>query len=264
MAVILGIKDTLDQTVDRFDPAPLRTPLFLNSIPKGGTHLIRNILRMFVPTAQHFGREFVQIPNLGALRFVFDPARPMMSCGHLLFSDSGVHALGQARHIVLARDPHSWVLARARFYLSEEFQQANLAHLKTGAVPADELINMMIFGIHERTPALIDMYTHNVVAWMGTRAKLYRYEDVLAAVDDLDSKAAEAFFTRLLGDCGIEAVPEDWRDRVRAGSDRRQSRTARENLTVSPAVELPAEISEAQKKLIEFHAPGLRALLGYD
>ncbi|NBB65139.1 hypothetical protein GVN18_38425 [Pseudomonas sp. ODNR1LW] len=263
MAVILGMKDTLDEEVARFDPAPLKTPLFLNSIPKGGTHLIRNILRMFVPVAQHYGREFVQIPNLAQHRHLFDPARPMMSCGHLLFSDSGVHALGGARHIVLARDPHSWVLARARFYLSEEFQQPNLAHLKSGAIPADELINMMIFGIHDRTPTLEDMYTHNVVAWMGTPAVLYRYEDIVAAVDDLDSKASEAFFERLLADCGLEVVPANWRERVRVGADRRQSRTARQNLNVTPALVLPDEISETQKRLIEFHAPGLRALLGY-
>lgn len=263
MAIILGMKDTLDADVKRFNPDPLKTPLFLNSIPKGGTHLIRNIMRMFVPVSQHYGREFIQIPNLAGHRHLFDPARPMMSCGHLLFSDSGVHALGAARHIVLARDPYSWVLARARFYLSEEFQQANLAHLKSGAIPADELINMMIFGIHDRTPTLVDMYTHNVAAWLGTRAVLYRYEDILSAVNDLGGQAAETFFMGLFADCGIDPVPGDWRDRVRVGADKRQSRTARENLTVSLAVSLPDSISEAQKKLVEFHAPGLRALLGY-
>ncbi|MEH6663880.1 MAG: hypothetical protein V7678_03435 [Brevundimonas sp.] len=262
MAVILGMKDTLDKDVARFAQQPLKEPLFLNSIPKGGTHLIRNILRMFVPVEQHYHHEFVQIPNLAIHRQAFDVSRPMLSCGHLLFSDSSVHALRGVRHIVLARDPYTWVLARARFFLSEEFQQANLAHLKTGVIGPDELLNMMIFGIHDKTPMLVDMYTHNVVAWMGS-AVLVRYEDILNAVEDLDSKAAESFFFRLLSDCGIETVPDDWRERVRVGADRKQSRTARENLKLAGTVELPAEISEIQKKLVEFHAPGLRALLGY-
>ena len=62
---------------------------------------------------------------------------------------------------------------------------------------------------------------------------------------------------------GLPEPPDDWRDRVRVGSDRRQSATARENLA-GPGFDLPDELPEAQKKLVEFAAPGLRKTLGYD
>jgi hypothetical protein len=262
-AFIRGMKDTLDQRAGEFAQAPLRETLFLNSIPKGGTHLIRNIMRMFVPPEQHYHHEFIQIPNLQIHARAFGHTPPYLSCGHLLFSDMSVRALGAARHIVLVRDPYDWVLARARFHISDEFQQANLAHLKTGEVPVEELLNMMILGIHQKAPSLLDIYMHNAAAWVGTRAVILRYEDLAEAVGDLSSRRSETRILKLLADCGIDPVPADWRARVEAGADRRQSRTARENLKLAPGVVLPDQLPEAQRRLVEFSAPGLRALFGY-
>ena len=262
-AFIKGMQDNLDARAREFEQAPLRQTLFLNSVPKGGTHLIRNIMRMFVPPEQHYHYEFIQIPNLQVHGRALQSNPPYLSCGHLLFSDQSVQALRGARHVVLIRDPYDWVLARARFYISDEFQQANLGHLKTGAVTGPELLNMMILGIYQKAPGLIDIYMHNAAAWIGTGAAIVKYEDLRAAVEDLDSRRSETFFMRLFADCGVEA-PGDWRERVRVGSDKGQSRTARENLKLAPGVEIPDELPEAQKRLVEFAAPGLRRLLGYE
>ena len=56
--------DTLDQENRKFEQAILREPLFLNSIPKSGSHLLRNIVRMFVPVSQQYQRQFIQHANL--------------------------------------------------------------------------------------------------------------------------------------------------------------------------------------------------------
>ena len=61
--------------------------------------------------------------------------------------------------------------------------------------------------------------------------------------------------------CGIER-PGDWRERVRIGSDRKQSGTARENLP-GVEVELPKQLPDFQKRTVDFAAPGLREMLGY-
>ena len=63
MAIITGIKDTLDAEVARFSQTPLAQPVLLNSVPKGGTHLLRNIVRMFVPVEQHYDRDWSGAPN---------------------------------------------------------------------------------------------------------------------------------------------------------------------------------------------------------
>ncbi|MBT8040271.1 MAG: hypothetical protein KJN78_08515, partial [Gammaproteobacteria bacterium] len=62
--------------------------------------------------------------------------------------------------------------------------------------------------------------------------------------------------------CGIDPLPEDWRERVRVGSDRKQSGTARENLA-GQAAGVPDELPDTQKKLVDFAIPGIRELLGY-
>lgn len=263
MAIITGIQDNLDAEVSRFVQTPLAQPVMINSVPKSGTHLLRNIVRMFVPVEQHYDADFVQIPNMHLHLDAFNPYAPRLCAAHLLFSDQAAANVRTARHILLVRDPYDWVLARARFFVSDTFHQENLEHLKSGIFNAEMLMNFMIFGLHGKTPALADIYTHNAASWLGTGVYLVRYEDIVAALKDLDSPTSEAFFTGILEACGI-AKPADWKDRVRVGSDRKLSRTARENLALPDGLDFPSELPEQQKRLVDFHAPGLRHLLGYE
>jgi hypothetical protein len=261
MSVVIKMKaDTLHEEMARFSMTPLTQPVFLNSVPKCGTHLIRNIVRMFTPAEQQYHATFIQLPLLRQHAAAFSGKPPFLSWGHLLFSDDSAVAVSKARHIVLVRDPYDFVLARARFFLSDAFQ-GPLNNIKNGAADIESVLNLMIFGAFQKNPTLVEIFTYNAVAWMGTSAKLYRYEDIVNHLKDLDSKAAHSFFTKFLGDCGIDPLPDDWRQRVSVGSDRRHSATSREHLTgVAP---LPDELPEAQKRLVDYHAPGLRALLGY-
>ena len=123
-------------------------------------------------------------------------------------------------------------------------------------------MNMMIFGIHGKAPHMEDIFLNNAVAWMGTQAKLLKMEELVHAVNNLDSDKAEQYFAATLGYCGIKTLPDDWRERVRIGSDRKQSGTARENL-VGQAMAVPDELPDKQKRLVEYALPGLRNLLGY-
>jgi hypothetical protein len=252
--------DTLDAENQRFEQAPLRQPVFLNSVPKSGSHLLRNILRMFVPVEQQYQQDFIQWGNLQQHRGAFDPARPQLSWGHLFLADASVIETAHARRILLYRDPYDWVIARARFFLSEQFI-GNVDHLKSGAVSADELLTMMIFGLPGKAPSLNDIYEMNAAAWLGARAHVVKFEDLVGYLRDLGSDDADRFFATLLDACGI-ARPQDWRERVTIGSDREQSGTARENLT-GIALDLPAALGPRHRALVDYQAPGLRALLGY-
>lgn len=262
-AVIKGIQDTLDDENEKFAQTPLDHPIFINSVPKSGTHLIRNIVRMFVPVGQHYDFDFIQIPNLHIHARAFDPARPTLSVGHLLFADVSTQALGKARQVILVRDPYDWVLARTRFFLSDEFQQENLLHLKQGRIELEALLNMMIVGIHQKAPSIVDIYMHNAVSWLGTSAMLVRYEELKVHANDLESPASDAYFKKIFDHLEI-ARPDDWRERVRIGADPRQSRTARQNLTPAAIYDIPNELPAAQKRLVDVFAPGLRSILGYE
>lgn len=252
--------DTLDAETARFAPERITAPIFLNSVPKSGTHLLRNVLRMFVPVDQQYDAAFIQWPNLQDHLPAFDPQAPKLSWGHLLFSDASAVETSLARRIVLVRDPYDWVLARARFFVSEQFK-ANLDFLKEGRLNIESLLNLMIFGIYRKTPSLRDQYEFNAVAWLHTGAMLLRYEDMVAHVKTIESAASQDYFARILDHCGI-AVPGNLVDRVRAGADRKQSSTARENLDLG-GMTIPDSLPDGQKALVDVAFPGLRALLGY-
>lgn len=260
-AIVASRPDTLNPEVGRFRQERLKRTAFLNGVPKCGTHLLRNIVRMFVPVEQHYGREFLQIPNLQQHIQALAPQRPLFSVGHMLFADISAMALKHAHHVVLVRDPYDYVLARARFSLSDQFNHPQLNPMKGGAVTVEQMLNFMIFGVAGKSPALRDVFTFHAVAWIGTGVTLVRYEDIVRHLGDLDTGEAKAFFSDLLAGFGVARLPADWRERVRIGADRKHSATAREHL--SGKLTVPAELPEAQKELVEHSAPGLRALLGY-
>ena len=141
---VIAKPDNLNTRNVEFDQAPLTVPLFLNSVPKSGSHLFKNIMRMFVPVEQQYSVDFIQYPTLQQHHNVFSETPPKLSWGHLLFADSSSILLKNVRHILLVRDPYDWVLARARFFLSDNFQ-AGLDYMKHGRVDINDFLNMMIF-----------------------------------------------------------------------------------------------------------------------
>lgn len=252
--------DTLDEENRKFKQRPLDRPLFLNSVPKSGSHLLRNIIRMFVPVESQYQAEFIQHHFIQQHLAAFDPARNMLSWGHLFFMEPFKALLANVRHIVLVRDPYQWVLARARFVLSNEFQ-GGLDHLKQPNVPVDDVLNLMIEGTRPHLAPLDITYHFNALLWLDAGAHLVRYEELVGALRNLESSEAESYFGCLLEACGIER-PDDWCQRVRIGSDRKQSGTARENLT-GVSARIPSELPETQKQMVDRVMPGLRETLGY-
>ena len=260
MPVVIANPDNLDDRNPEFKHEQLKTHVFLNSVPKSGSHLLKNIFRMFVSVDQQYGVDFIQYPTLEQHYAAFASETPQLSWGHLLFADSSAIALKDLNHILLIRDPYDWVLARTRFFLSDNFQ-GNLEHLKHGNTNIDDFMNMMIFGVHNRFPNMNEIYLNNAVAWLGTSVNVVRYEELILQLKQIDTEAAKAYFTNLLGYAGIE-LPDDWKLRVKIGSDRKQSGTAREHLKMKGQT-VPNVLPDMQKKLVNYACTGLREILGY-
>lgn len=254
--------DTLDDENRKFSQRPLQQPLFLNSVPKSGSHLLRNIIRMFVPVEDQYQAEFIQYHFLQRHIAAFDRSRNRLSWGHLFFMEQTRAALAGVRHLILVRDPYDWVLARARFVLSNEFNAPGLEYLREPTTDAEAILGLMIEGTRPHLAPLDVTYHFNAVAWLDTGAQLLRYEELMQALRDLESEGGEAYFTALFDACGI-IRPDDWRERVRIGSDRKQSGTARENLT-GVAANMPTTLPDKQKRMVDSMLPGLRRTLGYE
>ena len=58
-------------------------------------------------------------------------------------------------------------MARARFFLSDEFQ-GNVEQIKQGALSVESLLSLMIFGIHTKAPPMADSFNLNAVSWLAT------------------------------------------------------------------------------------------------
>lgn len=254
--------DNLDQENLKFNQVPLSKPIFINSIPKSGSHLIRNILRMFVPVQQQYKDDFIQWPNISQHLEAFNPQKNYMVSAHLLYSDKSAMLANKTNRLVLVRDPYDWVMAQARFFVSDSFS-SNFDHIKNGGLSVNDLMNLMIVGIYQKSPPMRDQYNLFAVSWLGTGAHIVRYEDLVQHANNVHTDEAEAYFTKLLGSCGI-IKPSDWRERIKIGADRKHSGTARENLKKTSAnFKFPDELPEIQKKIVDFSVPGLRELLGY-
>ena len=252
--------DNLDDRNREFAQQELRQPVFLNSLPKSGSHLLRNIIRMFVPVEQQYGADFIQFANLKNHLAAFDTP-PKLSWGHLFFAEISAATTGVARRILLVRDPYDWVLAVARFMLSDQFE-GDLDLLKRAPLTAEQLLNIVIFGMPRKSPGLHETYLFNAVAWLGTGVYLVRFEELRDAVSNLETAQAERYFAGLFGACGIERTT-DWRERVAIGADRQQSGTARENLDIR-GVRIPDELPDMQKQIVGLVSPQLRGILGYE
>lgn len=262
MPRIISKPDTLDELNAKFAQVPLKHNVFLNSVPKCGTHLIRNIFRMFVPINQHYTKSFIQLAELEQHQQAFNPKNPELSWGHLVFSDVSAMVLHETHKLILVRDPYDWVIARARFFMSDNFI-GNTDVIRSGRLDVEELLNLMIFGIYGLAPTLQEIYTHNAVAWLGTGCKLVRFEELLYHVKHLETDAAQNYFTDLLAIMGHDSLPEDWRERIRIGADPAQSGTYRDNLS-GITMTFPKTLPDIQKQMVDYAAPGLRKILGYN
>jgi hypothetical protein len=260
MPIIHAKADNLNEINNNFLQKRLAHPIFLNSVPKCGTHLIRNIFRMFVPVEQQYHDAFIQSAILHQDIAAFSKEKPRLSWGHLFFSDESSYVMHKVNQIVVVRDPYDWVLARTRFFLSDSFD-GELEHLKSKEFTIEQIYNMMIFGIYKKAPNLHEIFTHNAVSWLGTDTKLVHFEDIIKHLNDIESSESKTYFKKLLGFGGIK-LTEDWIERIRIGSDRKQSGTARENL-YGNQVSLPKKLPKIQQELVDYAAPGLRRLLGY-
>jgi len=254
--------DTLNLESLKFKQNPLKKSIFLNSVPKSGSHLLRNILRMFIMPQQVYSTQFVQWPTLQQHVGAFDKNRQLLISAHLLYADNSATLANRTHKLMLVRDPYSWVLAQARFFVSDVFS-SNFDQIKNGSLTIDDLIGLMIFGIYQKSPPMKQQYDLYASAWLATDAYVVRYEDLIENIAALDSSEAKTYFKALLAACGIE-MPSDWKARISIGADKKQSPTARDNINDGAAkFDFPDALTDKHRALVDYAAPGLRALLGY-
>ena len=249
----------------QFGGLPLKRPLFLNSIPKCGTLLLRNILLMFVQAKDIASDEFMQDHNLASFTEKCQAPTSNFLWGHLNYTEESARILSSANLLMLVRDPFDYVLSYTRFLYSRQTRSTFAMYVKQHMLPIDRVIMTVIFGNDNSTLYFVPLhsaYYRNALPWLGGSTTLVRYEDLIRHVSNIQSDDAERYFSQLLQAAGLIDFPADWRRRISLGSGRNLSTTARENLDVT--VSIPNSLTSVQRQIVELAAPGLRSFLGYN
>ena len=249
----------------QFSGLPLTRPLFLNSIPKCGTLLLRNILLMFVQAKDIASDEFMQDHNLASFTEKFQAPTSNFLWGHLNYTEESARILATANLLLLVRDPFDYVLSYTRFLYSRQTRSNFAMYVKQHMLPVDRVIMAVIFGNDNSTLYFVPLHSafyRNALPWMGGSTTLVRYEDLIRHTSNIDSDEAENYFRQLLQAAGLTDFPADWRRRIALGSGRNLSTTARENLDVIASI--PGSLTQVQQQMVELAAPGLRSFLGYN
>lgn len=231
--------------------------VFLNTLPKSGSHLLRNICRAFIDPEYVSNGQCVQRSNLKDRADAFKAS--LLIWGHLEAGRASIQVASTTpHHIVLVRDPYTWALAKARFMSSDSYTNS-ADFLKEKGYTANAFISSAIQGIPGVSESLRDLFNGHVLHWIGQNIKIVKFEDLKYYANNLDAEGAEEYFRDLLS--FLPEFPEDWKERVALGAKPEHSGTHRTKLNTS--VEFPEELTDLQKSLIEYHCPNLRKLLGY-
>lgn len=260
----LDLPDDIDPIAGQFRPVQVETRTLLNSVPKSGTHLLRNIVRMFIGNYQTY-RPFAVDHDWHEHALGMGNPDKKFFCGHVNFGLKTLLASRDFNQVLLVRDPFDYVMSYARFFYSEEFQAPIALLLRREGLPFNAALSVVINGVYDPQyyfASVGDVYRDNAIKWLRL-AHLVRYEDIIAAVQSIDEPRSELFLKDLLARFGILDLPDDWRERIRIGVDPGISATASHQINLPEGSETMGGLPEAARQEIEALYPGLRAALGY-
>lgn len=251
-----------------FSHRPLTASFILNTVPKCGTVLFRNVLAMFVdPYAIHWPFQFAEDAERA-----WPPQNAPVPCfftGHVERTVRAAAALRGLPMVVVVRDPVAYVLSHATFLYSEETRRGgnwDAVFTQEHRLPFADAVSLVIAGYRRPDGTefvnVREAFIRYALAWAASGALLVRYEDMIEAVHDPDSPSSRAWLFRMLGHLGL-TPPDDWRQRLVVGSSRQFSATVRENQRHMQGITPQTLLTPAQDALLDTVAPGLRESLGY-
>lgn len=266
--VDVGAKDSAaTESSRKFKSIELQSSFLLNSLPKSGTILLRNILMHFVgPDAintttlqPHDIYEFQQYPDL------FPDKKPRGLVAHFPFYPQAVvfcRSVPNLRMVVQVRHPLDNSYSLARHISRPEMRDWDKLseYIVDKGAPLSEVVFYCLTGLKfagVEVEGVVDRYTR-FLAWRALGARLSKYEDLIQAIRELGSATSDQYFAGLLSDFGI-GRPGDWEERVAAGSHGDLSWT----YTGIHERETAPEIEAAHAAILRMTAADVLAELGY-
>ena len=229
-----SVSRALGQSVLGWEKIGITGQWLVNSHPKSGTHLIRNILLHFNSTAVHQHILFFNTfeSALG------DTGAPRVLIGHVphvTLSRAGPKA-ATLRHVLLLRHPCAIALALARAFYDSNSTRADHLYMREHD-SFEEIVSKVVTGYEcqgQRFGSLASSLTEFCLEWLSRTEFVLRFEDIAAKLrsDDADLLA---YFGPMLN-AMFEILPSDAAQRIRAGG------SAAISATYSRAGESPYDV----------------------
>ena len=197
------------ETHKQFTFQALRNRIFVNSVPKCGTMLLRNIVLMFVPWEQHYP-SFVTAATPTHLKALGSEQHNFFT-GHMNHTPITSYLLKPFRHILIIRDPYAYVLSYARFFYTKQIYETTKLgkFVQDRNLPFDEVVPYIIRGWSfegESHPSVNNIYIHNAISWFGPKCKVVKYEELRENVRNINSAESEGYFGEILEFLGIPGL----------------------------------------------------------
>ncbi|CAN7313010.1 hypothetical protein [Caulobacter sp. LjRoot300] len=231
---------SLKKSFEKFEALHPSQSVLINSTPKAGTHLLRNVVAHFV--GENCREQFVMYDDIAT---TFPLAEGQVVVGHVPWCVDGILATRGLPQILLIRDPVDVLvsLSRAAFAPNETrndyvFARENLTlHQYMALLVTGYDIDGVSVGSFSR-------FLHEfMIGWYGQDVFLIDFSEVIS----LD----RSMLRDLLGFIGVN-LPRDWRKRLAAGM--------KPSLSATYIPPLPqrekAEARAFAEDLLTFHMPG--------
>lgn len=217
------INKAFEASVGRFQSITLDRQVFVNSVPKSGTHLLRNLLVHFFG---HSGLPyFLTVDTLGNAKPLAAHGRCLMF-GHLPFDGDSLFCVRGIPQILLMRDPVENLLALARAAYDPRIDRPDYVFARR-FLTIREYMTALVQGyeIEGVRVAPFDRFMQEfLMGWSSSSLLLIDYKEILAIVSRPNSPEAMEILSVLLDYCG-STLPPDWKERVEAAGNRGISST---------------------------------------
>jgi hypothetical protein len=234
------VKIALAESIEKFSPLSPGHPVLVNSTPKAGTHLLRNIIAHFV--GENCREQFVMYDDIAT---TFPLQETQVVVGHVPWCVDAVLAARGVPQILLIRDPIDVLVALSRAAFAPNETRPDYVFVREN-LTLHEYMALLVTGYNIGGVSVgpYSRFLHEfMLGWYGQDVFLIDFSEL--------TSLKQSLLESILEFCGVD-LPSDWRKRVAAGMSPSLSATYLPPLP-------PRERAQARafaEDLLTFHMPG--------